>query len=514
MTNTLIIGVDGATFKIIDQHREHLDNISRLMDEGYEAVLRSTRPSITSVAWPAFATGQNPGRFGMFDFMNRDPESLTFSLHDTRRREFDFFWEFINGTTGIASVPMIPYHDLDGFFIQGSLARVDSDRTVFPPELDQRIPDVYEYLIDTSDPTDEIVSNIKDRVDARKEVYCDLVQNHDVSIGFLMFSAVDFVQHHFWAHAHSDHPAHRPSEYDTVIREVYKKVDDAIGSIISHVPDDTNVVLASDHGFTQRHTNVNLNAFLRREGYLSFVDSTESRLTDILYNVKNTVRETPLERLVPDSLRQNVKDRLPGQTDLKDVINWSKTSAYSFGAGGNIYLNRAGREREGTVQDNEFDAMRSEISSALRGLTDPRTGDRVVSEVHPGGEVYEGPYVSLAPDLVVEPADGYHLTAKQGTDVFERQTDMMPNSGMHERPGILVASGPDVMSGGRGKHDIFDVAPTLLHLHGAPVPEQMDGTVIKSMTAVDRPIEYTNVHKNERRRIRNRVLSLRQLGHI
>jgi predicted AlkP superfamily phosphohydrolase/phosphomutase len=259
---------------------------------------------------------------------------------------------------------------------------------------------------------------------------------------------------------------------------------------------------------------VNLNALLRAEGNLAFEDNTASRATDLLYSLKNAIKGTSLYEIVPDRLRGTVKQQLPSRTELDEIIDWQRTRAYSFGAGGNIYLNLEGRERDGLVPESEYEAVRATVASLLEALTDPETGDKVVGSVSYRESVYKGPYLHEAPDIVLRPATGYYLTSKHGTDVFERQTALMPNSGMHEREGVLLADGPDISAGAGGQNDIYDVAPTILHLQGKTVPESMDGSVIEELIEDDRPVTRGPVEKPEKRRIQSRVLALRQLGRI
>jgi predicted AlkP superfamily phosphohydrolase/phosphomutase len=88
---TAIIGLDRATYRVIDEYRDELPTFSRLISGGYHSVLNSTQPPTTSVAWSSFATGQNPVKYGMFDFMDRFPSELEFYINDARKKGFDFF---------------------------------------------------------------------------------------------------------------------------------------------------------------------------------------------------------------------------------------------------------------------------------------------------------------------------------------------------------------------------------------------------------------------------------------
>jgi predicted AlkP superfamily phosphohydrolase/phosphomutase len=74
----VVLGVDGATFEVIQPLREMgvLPNLDRLMTEGAVGHLSSTMPPVTGPAWFALATGKSPGKTGVFDFRNRGSSNL------------------------------------------------------------------------------------------------------------------------------------------------------------------------------------------------------------------------------------------------------------------------------------------------------------------------------------------------------------------------------------------------------------------------------------------------------
>lgn len=513
MTRTAILGLDGATFRIIDEFRDSLPTLSTLIKNGYSAPLKSTHPPITSVAWPALATGQNPGRYGIFDFMYRKPNELSFELTDVRRMTFDCFWQYLDKPIGIASVPMVPYRDRDGFFIQGSLARINEERIVNPLALSQHIPDEYDYHIDPEVSTEEIVENVFDKIEARKRFFYHLVGNHDLPLYFLVFSVIDHVQHHFWAHHDSSHPAHEKTEYEDVIIRVYEKVDEALAGVLERLPEDCNIFVVSDHGFGPLRYDFNVNAVLEEQGYLQYEFDTNTCLTRILRQGKEIIGQTPLYGLIPGSIKASASERMPEGTQIDSAIDWSQTKAYSFGAGGHIYINLSGREKEGIVAERQYEALLGDLTETFQSLRND--GDNVIDSVHRGSQIYEGRFQERAPDLVIKPADGYHVRSTVGSTKFTAKTVTMPNSGMHESTGIFIASGPDISSAPRSETaSIMDIAPTLLHLFGSDVPHSMDGTVLTEALEDDRPVNRSELQIPERRRIQNRVLALKQLGKI
>jgi predicted AlkP superfamily phosphohydrolase/phosphomutase len=166
-------------------------------------------------------------------------------------------------------------------------------------------------------------------------------------------------------------------------------------------------------------------------------------------------------------------------------VDWSRTRAYSYGRMlGSIYLNVKGREPQGVVEPGrEYEATREEIVRALEGFHDPVSGQRITGRVGLREELYHGPHAAEAPDLVIWPANP--------TDIFFGLTDFGSTrlmdtvyrySGMHRDEGLLIAAGPGLRSGADlSGASIMDLAPTILHLLGCPVPRGMDGRVLEGL---------------------------------
>ncbi|MDE2925544.1 MAG: alkaline phosphatase family protein [Acidobacteriota bacterium] len=69
----VVLGFDGVDPDLVDQWIEELPTIRRLGEQGTLSTLGTTNPPESPVAWASFATGLNPGRHGIFDFLRRDP---------------------------------------------------------------------------------------------------------------------------------------------------------------------------------------------------------------------------------------------------------------------------------------------------------------------------------------------------------------------------------------------------------------------------------------------------------
>ena len=147
-----------------------------------------------------------------------------------------------------------------------------------------------------------------------------------------------------------------------------------------------------------------------------------------------------------------------------------------------LYLNRKGREKFGRVDDAEAVRLERELITKLPLIRDPDTGDQVITNVFRAADIYSGPHVGLAPDLLV----GYNRHYRASWDTilggFPRQlildnTDAW--SGDHcidpqFVPGVLLSSRPLAADAPR----LEDLAPTILTAFGASIPGTMTGKTL------------------------------------
>ena len=231
------------------------------------------------------------------------------------------------------------------------------------------------------------------------------------------------------------------------IDDAYQQCDRLVGEVLAMLgPADTLFVL-SDHGFTSFTRCVNVNAWLREQGYLA------------------------------------VKEGAGSEEFLRNV-DWSRTRAYSFGLAG-VYLNLQGREAQGIVAPGaDAQALKDELAAKLSKLCDSASGMPVVRQVYDAAQVYTGPYAGNAPDLVVGWRSGYRHsweTAVGRTDGPVFADNPSKWSGDHcvdrdEVPGVLFCSHKLALPA-RGAH-LADLAPTILNLWHIPAPGYMDGVAM------------------------------------
>jgi predicted AlkP superfamily phosphohydrolase/phosphomutase len=256
-------------------------------------------------------------------------------------------------------------------------------------------------------------------------------------------------------------------------------------------------MLLSDHGFGGAGDKaVYLNRWLAGEGFLKFSETGQTGAWGA-----SVLRSAGL-KLLPLRVQERLFQKRPGltnallsQTQL-GAIDWSQTRAFSteMNTLPAIWINVRGREPNGIVAPSqEYDRVREEIIDSLSRFFDPQTGQRVVARAHRREELYHGPYLEEAPDLILELGlDNQYtytcLSSRGRRDpgpirVLDRGEWMgakgQSMNGSHRRRGVfLFANGPELSGQQLGPLSIIDMAPTILQFLGVPVPGDMDGRAV------------------------------------
>jgi len=279
-----------------------------------------------------------------------------------------------------------------------------------------------------------------------------------------VFTATDRALHGFQRLYDPEHPLHEPGRLEALgdpMLQMFERLDRLVGEVQGRLGEDDLLIVCSDHGFLTWRHGVNLNQWLVEEGYMA---------------------------LRGGAVEQNLRNFFHDGDLGADAVDWSRTRAYAMGLG-QIYLNRAGREEEGIVTDQEADGLVREIRERLLALRDPlRPAERPIRDVFLLRELYSGPEVAAAAEIQVGFAEGYRvswqtaLLGGMGRAVFEAND--RPWSGDHCStdpalvPGILLVNRPVPPAPADRPYHVRDVAATVLaffgldpsDLEGRPVP--------------------------------------------
>lgn len=507
----LLIGLDGATFDLIEPWAAagDLPTLQHLMREGVWGPLRSTLQPLTAPAWVSFMTGANQGRHGIYDFVRRAEGSYRVEITDASMIGCPTIFDLLSRQgrrVAVLNVPFtFPPWPVNGVMLSGLLISLPGSRIAYPDSLyAELLAAIGDYIVipdydhRATDPLAHYADALLRSVELRTRAARYLLSKERFDLFAVVFTATDLAAHVFWAAMEGDPAA--DLRFRDAIRRVYRQVDAALAELLDGLDDETTVMVMSDHGSGRFKKGVQLNAWLaeagllhprptRRVGWRSMSGSFLQSALRGYRRLFSTRARARMRRWLGHRVAV-VKRHLESSLTTQ-AIDWSKTRAYALGAGGNIFINLRGREPHGIVNPGaEYERVRQDIVAGLEGLCDPETGERVVARVHRREELYTGPYVDRAPDLVVEWRDyGYwgRDRVTPGTrQLFqvERTWEFsdLPLSGSHRLDGILIAYGAGIRKGARIQGArIIDLAPTILHLFGIAPPAFMDGRVLTGL---------------------------------
>jgi len=319
--------------------------------------------------------------------------------------------------------------------------------------------------------------------DERERMFFDALDKTRRGVCACVFDATDRIQHTFYRYLEESHPANAGKDtkrHARAIEDIYRRADEMVGRVLERLDDRTVLIVLSDHGFRSFRRGVNLNSWLRREGYLALKAGASSLSAPHCVASAEQCRSRSCFGGVGSSREVGAKQSSNGEPTGEWFANvdWARTRAYAIGLAG-IYLNRKGREGRGVLDAEEAQALKREMMDKLSGLRDPDTGEVAINRAFDAAEVYAGPYVGAAPDLIIGYNDGYRTSwdgavGKVTDVVFEDNTRSW--SGDHcvdpaLVPGVLFCNRPIAVEQPR----MVDIAATALDLFGVEVPTYMDG---------------------------------------
>jgi predicted AlkP superfamily phosphohydrolase/phosphomutase len=492
----LVIGLDGATWVALDplMASGRMPALAALVAKGFRAPLESTVPPVTAPAWSSFITGQNPGRHGIYQFYEIDPwsERALGRGADTFMAEPGVvvngtalggpkLWE-VAGAVGLRcatiNLPMTyPPSEINGLMVTDMLTPPGSRRFTWPAELADELTD---YEIDLTpreksftSTDDDFLDRAEAVLDKRGRAVLDLFGREAWDLFVAVFTESDRIQHRYWQHLDPRSPAPSdPAERrvrDRVLA-LYERLDGYIARLVEAAGDRYRIAVVSDHGFGHaafRRVNmqklaeaIGLGSAPSATSQLARFGITKKRLYKYLGGLVPEGRLRNAERMARDRALRDVKGKL---VKLHDYI-------------GGVWIHRA--SRGGPVPDDEVPALRDRLVERLLTVVNEGTGSPFVTRAVAREAIYEGDRIASAPDVV------FFLDDRYGLDPTPREPSLVyrwepPNTGTHRADGVVLLCGPGLAPAApEAPPRIEDVAPTILHLLGLPVPSAMDGRVL------------------------------------
>lgn len=500
-TKVLVIGLDGVPLEIIQCWAADgkLPTLQGLMEQGAVGQLRSTVPPTSGPSWSTFMTGKNPGKTGIYDFLYRREGSYIFPPVNASRRDGLAVWRILSDRgkrVGTLNVPMsYPVEEVNGFMISGWMTPYSAQDFSYPPDLWKELRDRIGYY--NIYPTETFAEGRRDSffeacdqlLDLRARTATHLMDTYHSDFFMVVIFDTDRVLHQLWHYLDPAHPwrdSGDGTDRSGPVVRYFQRVDEKIGEIISKADEDTLVIVLSDHGMGPAHNFIVLNNWLLDVGLLRLKRDPFRLLKHQLFKRGFTLRNV---HLLADRLGLAKHAEYKGLYSMDYLmklvflsfldVDWSRSKAYSFGRHlGSIYLNVNGREPEGIVEPGrEYEKVREDVIRQARQFVHPRTGEPLIGEILKREDIYHGPYVHRAPDLILRPRDERNIFfgladfgSNQTVDTVYRY------SGMHRDHGLLIMRGKGVRQGASIEQaGIEDLAPTILYAMNTPIPQDMDG---------------------------------------
>lgn len=501
----LVIGLDGATFDVIEKAGYELPNLKELMGRGSYGTLRTVNPPVTCPAWPSFVTGKKPGNHNTFDFMKLDKKTGDIKLANSSMIKSTKIWDLVSDShkkVGVMEIPItFPAKKINGMMITGYPSPNSKDNC-YPRDIIKKIKtDVgafYDLMPGNFKAGKEIkvLKKFEATAKNRGEIVSYLLRNGNWDLFMVNFHHTDICSHYFW-HTHDPtHPKYNDKIEDIVLRG-YKLMDCIVGAIMKDLDKNTYVFIISDHGHGKLLKIVNLNIFLLEKGYVKLRNSIKTKLKYSLFKmgftpsfIYSVTKKIDLQNIVT-KLGRSTRDKALNKFLSYSDIDWNKTLAYSFGHVGQIYINKK--------------EAKDKLITDLKKLKDPETGKPLVDEIFKKEAIYSGEYIDNAPDLVLRMKNyeyiSYPLFASNNRIFAEPLND---HTGCHRMNGVFIAKGPQIKKGAEQKDmEIIDVAPTVLHILDIPVPKDMDGKVLEdifeeSSELAKKPIKYQEFDEKDK----------------
>ncbi|MFC2062037.1 alkaline phosphatase family protein [Elusimicrobiota bacterium] len=489
----VVLGLDGADFTIIERFIDSgsMPNIKKAMDSGVFCKMKTVIPPVTAPAWASFMTGVNPGKHGLFDFMRLEND-YSFKPVSSIDIKVPAVWDIIsaeNKKVAIINVPMTyPPHKVNGVMIGGMLTPKDAIDKTYPEEYWDEVKKEFEYYeifpseVYSPNNINSFSNTLFQSVKTKHEYLKHLIEKGEYDLIVFVVNETDIAQHglmHTICDSHPNKKFAKDKSEETVLEKLYERIDMIVGYLIDS---NTDFMIMSDHGSGPLLRFFNMNNFLIKEKFIKVKRSPLSILKFILFKMGFTPKNVYkiLLRLKLGRLRRDMDKRRKGYRLMRklffsfDDVDWSRTSAYSFGATGPIRLNKKGREPEGVVEESAEDKILDSIEQKLRKIK-----GLDLTSCYRKEDIYNGKYVEDAADMIcffdgletISFADFEFASHK----LFDRAYAI---SGHHRMEGVFIGHGP-VFSEKKeiAGVNIQDITPVILSYFGYDKAEYMDGKV-------------------------------------
>jgi predicted AlkP superfamily phosphohydrolase/phosphomutase len=423
-----IFGWDAADWAVIEAgwREGRIEHLRAIAERGQSGIAVSTIPPITPPAFTSFLTGTDPGEHGIFGFVTRGRGYEYLPVPGGARRVPTLIRRLDRAgyRTALVTFPYTyPAEPLEhGVVVPGWDDPEESFDSVHPPEAGRDLATVVPKVPRRVNirAAETIMPHMREATELKERIARWAVDRADPHVFAMVFSETDHASHRWWVEG--DPPPK--------LIEVYDLVDRTMGRLIKDLVHDDDVVLVvSDHGSWPIHHFVHIAPLLAEGGFLA-------------RSTRGAASAPEIGSFEPVRMGRGVGNRDRRQTRLFARMDWANTKAFPLGdhvVVTGVYLNCPPFPIP-TVAPDEYDDVRAKVASLLSVVEDPATGGAAFATVAPREEVYQGPAVPLAPDLVLDGVPG--IAPHLGRVLNFRQTTSEIKAGGHRREGMFAVNAP------------------------------------------------------------------------
>ncbi|GEM_PF-2414034 len=378
MSKIFVLGIEGLDYDLVQQWKEGLPNLRKIQEKYIFGRIKSEINPTRAMDWISILTGQNPGKFGIWDSFYRDGKDYNFDKSvDYNAIEVDSLPSVLPGNGMILSLINFPFTSpvpgiQSGYCITDSTSERSIEDSIYPSELanDPEFKELFDRYIETIENRGSLenILNTESSLLDIAEYFIKTKKYWDCI--FTVLSGIYNNPSIFFSGEES---------LDN-LRSYYKFLDAKVGQIAEKIGDDSYLMIFSPHS-------------LRKSGGV--------------FNIA---------RWLIDNKYMTLK-KYPDKTEDLDtsIIDWDKTKIWPVGNSGQLYINLAGREKQGTIKDlDQYNRLVEELSGKLEKLSDDKGVSLKINVIRRHGLHY-GPKEDLGPDLFLNTsASAYKVISKIG----------------------------------------------------------------------------------------------------
>ena len=391
--HAVLLGIDGMPLDIFPLLFEHgaMPFTKSIWHKFWTSELEVLLP-FTLSSWATISTGVNPGKHGIFDFI----DVTDLNLVTKGKLEYPYINDIVafNGLKSITiNVPLAypPFVKRNNIVIS---SWTEPKPSTWPSD---EIKTVKKYVTTTpykpntlDEYIDTLVFSLENRIGLIEEYYV----YRDWNFFYTVVPEIDWLFHYLYGNIL------RRDKLGKKALKLFKTLDKLIKIMYENMPDNILLILCSDHGFTEAHKSLNINILLKQKGLLKTKEDQLPLKSRLILQLTQIIPQRLKSRLKYSSLIFAI--RRIGISDVftieKNPIDYENSVVFATIAY-NLYINRK-------LPLSERQRIKARVMSILNAYKN------MLGKVAYGEKYFWGPYTYRAPDIVILPGKGYNISTR------------------------------------------------------------------------------------------------------